>query len=90
MWSKEFVGTGGALAMTRSGNTNVPCEPFWWGYGPCCRVKGTKDGEAFRGREQIGSWPRKKGKEKGTEQWAYNDSYIIEDENDQLCELGWA
>jgi hypothetical protein len=60
-----FVGIGGALAMTRSGNTNVPapCEPFWWGHGPRCRVKDTKDGEAFRGREQLGSWPRKgKGK----------------------------
>jgi hypothetical protein len=24
------------------------------------------------------------GKGKGTEQWAYDDSYIIDDENDQL------
>jgi hypothetical protein len=50
---------------------------------PCCRVKDTKDGEAFRGREQIGSWPRK-GRGKVRNSGAYDDSYIIVDENNQL------
>jgi hypothetical protein len=54
------------------------------GAGPCCWVEDTKDGEAFREREQFGSWPRKKGKGKARNSGAYDDSYIIDDENDQL------
>jgi hypothetical protein len=70
--------------MTRSGNTNVPCEPFCWGHVRVAGPKIPKMVRHFKEREQIGSWPRKKGKGKAQNSGAYDDSYIIDDENDQL------
>jgi hypothetical protein len=78
-----FLGFGGALAVTRSGNTNVPCEPIWWGH---VRVAGSKiprmvrhSGHGNRSARGHGTRERERhGK------WAYDDSYIIGDENDQL------
>lgn len=65
MESGEFVGVGGALTMTRSGNTNVPCEPFCWGH---VRVAGSKTPKTVRHSGDAGiksaRGPRKKGKGK--------------------------
>jgi len=50
------------LAMTRSGNTNVPCEPF---RRASVRVAGLKMPKMVRDSGDgniIGSWPEWKGK----------------------------